>query len=355
MRLKWIEIDLSAIEDNIKTVLGLLSPNPPKLMAVVKADAYGHGAAVVGRLALKHGAYALGVLTLEEGLELRKAGISSRIALLAPPLPQSAQEIVRGKFIPTTDSLDLMESLNRVPNRQSPVPVFIDLDFGLGRWGVPPKEAGKFLKALEKYPRVKAAGISTHLDYVPGKNSVEAEEKLGRFQQIAKAAKLRIPSLIAHAANSSILLDFPRWQMDMVRIGNLLYGINPTSKKMALRNPWQFYARIIALREVGRGQPIGYGSEYVAPRRMKVAALPVGYSDGLTMEPAERLIRLGGGMQYWGLLKGHEVPFIGRCGISHVLVDASRVAGAQVGDAVALPIRRTAAHPRIPRIYKEVM
>lgn len=351
MLLKWIEIDLSAVEDNIRTVQGL---SASKWMAVVKADAYGHGAAEVGRLALKYGAHSLGVLTLEEGLELRKAGLSAPIAILAPALPQSAREIVRGRFIPTVDSPDLAEALNRAAGRRSPVPVFVDLDFGLGRWGIPPREAEKFLKSLKRYPKVKAAGLSTHLDYVPGKNAVEAEEKLESFHRIAKSAKRRNPSLIAHAANSSILLDFPHWQMDLVRVGNLLYGINPTSKKIALRNPWQFHARIIALREVAKGRPIGYASEYVAPRRMKVAALPVGYADGLTMEPAERLIRLGGGMQYWGLLRGHEVPFIGRCGISHVLVDVSRVAGAQVGDAVSLPLRRTAAHSRIPRIYKGV-
>ena len=108
----------------------------------------------------------------------------------------------------------------------------------------------------------------------------------------------------------------------------------------------------LSVQDVAKGQPLGYGAEYVAPRRLRVAALPAGYADGLTMEPMDRLIGLGGGHRYWGLLKGHEAPFIGRCGITHVLLDVSAVPSARVGDAVLLPVRRTAANPRIPRVYK---
>jgi alanine racemase len=197
------------------------------------------------------------------------------------------------------------------------------------------------------------AGLSAHLDYVPGVNAVEAEEKLRDFSRLAAEARRSQPGLKAHCANSAVLLDFPQRQMDMVRVGNLLYGINRTAKEAPLRKPWTLYARIVSLREVGAGRSIGYGSEYLAPRRMRVASLPAGYSDGLTMEPAERLgIRLQRGHEYWGWLKGRKAPFVGRCGISHVLVDVSAVPGARIGDPVELPIRRTAANPRIPRVYK---
>ncbi|MEK7383784.1 MAG: alanine racemase C-terminal domain-containing protein, partial [Elusimicrobiota bacterium] len=111
-----------------------------------------------------------------------------------------------------------------------------------------------------------------------------------------------------------------------------------------------FSARVLNIREVRKGASIGYASEYVAPRRMKIAALAAGYADGLTMEPAERLIGYGSGHQYWGMRKGAKLPFVGRCGIMHVLVDASGVPDLKVGDSVVLPVRRTAA-ARAPRVY----
>ncbi|MFA6030589.1 MAG: alanine racemase [Elusimicrobiota bacterium] len=347
--LKWVEIDLGAVRANLRAALRLAGP--AKLLAVVKADGYGHGAAAVGRVALEGGAHGLGVFTVEEALALRKAGLRGRIVLLAPPLPEQAAEVVRARLEPSVDSLALADALARRAGAAG-LSVHVDLDYGLGRWGLAPKDLEPFLAALERRRRLRVAGLSAHLDYVPGRNAVEAEEKLRDFQRRCAGPKKRRPDLLRHAANSSVLLDFPHWRMDMVRVGNLLYGINPTSKEAALRSPWSFRARIIAVREVAKGQPIGYASEYLAPRRMRVATLPVGYADGLTMEPAERLIRLGTGRRYWGLLRGEEVPFVGRCAISHVLVDLARVPNAKVGDVVVLPIRRTAASARLPRLYK---
>jgi alanine racemase len=146
-------------------------------------------------------------------------------------------------------------------------------------------------------------------------------------------------------------MDFPHHRFDLACVGNLLYGINPSSSRPApLKNAWRFCARILSLHEVRKGASIGYASEYLAPRRMTIAALPVGYADGLTMEPAERLIGFGGGFQYWGMRSGVKLPFIGRAGIAHVLVDATDVPGVKVGDVVTLPVRRTAAR-HLTRVY----
>ena len=139
--------------------------------------------------------------------------------------------------------------------------------------------------------------------------------------------------------------------MDMVRLGNLLYGINRTSVAAPLKRPWTLNARITSVVEVAKGQAIGYSAEYLAPRKMKVASLPVGYSDGLTMEPAERFIGFGKRFHYWGWLGKTKVPFVSRCGIAHVLVDVTSAPRVKVGDVVQLPIRRTAASALLPRIY----
>jgi alanine racemase len=346
--LKWVEIDRSALANNLECVRRMLAPRV-QLMAVVKADGYGHGAAEVGRLALAQGASCLGVLTVEEAQALRGNGVKGRIVVLAPPLPHEAPAAVAARVETTIDSLELARALSKAA--RTPVPVHVDLDYGLGRWGLPPKALPDLLAKLRGL-RLRLAGLSAHLDYVPGKNAVEAEEKLRDFSRLAARIRPEHPGLVCHGANSSILLDFPHWQLDMVRVGNLIYGINRSSKELPLRPPWQLNARIVALKKVAKGRPIGYGSEYLAPRKMTVATLPVGYSDGLTMEPAERLIRLGHGFRYYGKLRGVKAPFVGRCGIAHVLVDVSAVPNARLGEVVALPVRRTAANLRIPRIYR---
>ncbi|MBI4051691.1 MAG: alanine racemase [Elusimicrobia bacterium] len=349
--LKWIEIDLSAIASNLETIRKQLEPGV-QIMAVIKADAYGHGAIPVAHLCLQKKVEVLGVLTLEEALTLRTARIKTPIALLCPPPLQEVKEVLRHRLIPTVDSTQFLEALTHHLPNSAPYPITVDLDFGLGRWGILPQKLNSFLQHIKKLKKIKLSGLSTHLDYIPGKNAIEAEEKLSTFSDICGQVKRHWPQVICHAANSSILLDFPQHQMGMVRIGNLLYGINPTSRRIPLKNPWQFYAKIISIKKIPKGRPIGYGSEYIPTRPMTIGTLPAGYADGLTMEPAERLIRLRAGFKYWGTLKGRQIPFIGRCGISHVLIDLSQVPSAKIGDAVSLPIRRTAANTKIPRIYK---
>lgn len=347
--LKWVEIDLAAIRANIKWTLSRLEPGV-KLMAVVKANAYGCGSVPVAQEAVKAGAAVLGVLTLAEAAVLRQAGLKAPIQLLSPVLPEQAREAVRLKLIPTLDDTRQAAAFEAAAPRG--YPVHVDVDFGLGRWGVLPKDLAPLLDGLRRHGKLKLAGLSTHIDYVPGKNTVEAEEKLRAFSRIAQGLRARHPELVCHAANSSVLMDFPHWQLDQVRVGNLLYGINAAKSKSApLKNPWRFYCRIIALRRAVKGRSIGYASEYIAPRTMTVATLPAGYSDGVTMEPAERLIGFGGGAGYWGRIGEVKTPLVGRCGISHVLVDVTDVPSAKVGDPVLLHVRRTACNASIPRVY----
>ncbi|MDE2144234.1 MAG: alanine racemase [Elusimicrobia bacterium] len=345
--LKWIEVDLSAVAHNTRWASSRL--DGAKLMAVVKVDAYGHGAPEVARVALKAGATCLGVRDLSEAAELRRAGIKAPIHLLAPILPDQAADAVRLAAIATVDELPQARALNAAA-RGRKADVNVDVDSGLGRWGVAPKDLAALMAALGRLKNVRVTGLSSHIDYVPGKNSVEAEDKLGAFKRLAAPYKKKNPALAVRAANSSVFMDFPHHRFDLACVGNLLYGINPSGRAAPLKNAWRFCARIVSLREVRKGASLGYASEYLAPRRMRVATLPVGYADGLTMEPAERLIGFGAGFAYWGMRRGVRLPFVGRCGISHVLVDATDAPDAKVGDVVVLPVRRTAAR-HLTRIY----
>ncbi len=343
--MKWVEIDLDVIAGNAAWVKSQLPPGAG-FVAAVKADAYGHGAVEVSKVVLKAGAERLGVRDLAEAAVLRKAGIKAPIQMLAPFLPEQSAEALKLGVIPVIDSLVQAKALAKAAKGRK-VRVQIDLDFGLGRWGLNPKELPALMKDLARLKGLSVDGLSAHLGYMPGKNAVEAEEKLGAFARLAAP----YPGLRLRAANSTVFMDFPHRRFNQACVGNLLYGINRSKvKPQALKMPWRFFARVISVREAAKGSSLGYASEYMVPRRMKVATLPVGYADGLTMQPAERLIGLGASQSFWGKKDGVNLPFVGRCGISHVLVDATGLPGIKPGDAVELPVRRTAS--RAPRVYR---
>ncbi len=346
--MKWVEIDLSVIAGNAAWVKAQL-PRGAGFVAAVKADGYGHGAVEVSKAVLRAGAERLGVRDLTEAAALRKAGIKAPIQMLAPVLPAQSAEALRLGVIAVIESLDQAKALHRAASGGK-VRLQIDLDFGLARWGLAPRELPALMKALSRLRGLTVDGIAVHLGYMPGKNAVEAEEKLGAFERLVAPYKRLDPGLRLRAANSTVFMDFPHRRFDLACVGNLLYGINRSKiRPAALKSPWRFSARVISMREVRKGASIGYASEYLAPRAMRVATLPVGYADGLTMEPAERLIGLGASRSYWGMRGDLKLPFIGRCGISHVLVDATGCPSLKAGDAVVLPVRRTAA--RVPRVY----
>lgn len=356
--LKWVEIDLKTLAGNVQAIKKALKPGV-SFMAVVKADGYGHGAAAVGKTALGNGADRLGVLTAEEGAALRSIFKKTPIHLLAPSLPEEAPLIIKNGLIPTADSINFIKALDRAAKKAAPY--HLDIDLGLGRWGVKPEAAEALLKKTGEFKKAGPAGISAHLAYRPAQNMTEAEEKLSSFSSLAERLRAFAPGLKAHAANSAILCDFPHWQLDMVRVGNLMYGIYPTDvykkKKQGpplpgLGRPWKFFARIISMRSVKKGESLGYAGEFTAPRAMRLATIPAGYSDGLTMEPTENKIRITAGFKYWGIINGKRAYFTGRTGIAHTILDVTNIPGAELGTPVSLHVRRTAANAKLPRIYK---
>lgn len=357
--MKWIEIDLKIIRVNTRAVKNSLKPGVG-LMAVVKAGGYGHGALETAKAALSGGAQMLGVLTLEEGLALRAQSVKASIAALAPAPASYARDFIRAGIIPTADSMDFIKALDAQTPKGKRTPYYIDIDSGLKRWGVDRKDLPAFIKGTLKFKKAVPAALSTHIAYGPQKNMIEAEEKLSSFKALGDSAKEYYPDIKLHAANSSILCDFPHWQLDMVRIGNLLYGLYPAGiyfKKTkgppikGLERPWKFYARIISIKSVRKGESLGYASEYVACRPLKIATIPAGYCDGLTLEPAEKSIKLSAGQAYWGIINGRQAPFVGKAAIVHTLLDVTGIPGVKIGTPVLLPVRRTAASARIPRIY----
>lgn len=363
--LKWIEIDLGIITENVRIIRQSLKPGV-KFIAVVKSNGYGHGALEASKAALRGGADMLAVLTAEEGVSLRTAldNYSSefkdvRIMLLAPSLPEEAAAITRNNLIPCSDSSDFIAALDNAA--KSPYPCNIEIDMGMGRWGISKENLVPFIDSIKKYRNVHITGISTHIGYKPPENMTDAEEKLRTFAAMQKVISSSLGRKIeAYAANSTVFCDISDSQFDGIRIGNLMYGIYPTDiyrKRRqgpplpGLRRPWQMYAKIISIKEIRKGQKLGYNSEFTAPRDMKIASIPAGYGDGLTMEPMEYKIRISSGFRYWGMIGSKKAYFICRPGISHILLDITDIPEAHIGTNVALHVRRTSANILIPRIY----
>jgi len=358
--LKWIEIDLKLIGANVRAVKKELRPGV-SFMAVVKEDGYGHGALETAKTALANGADMLGTLTLEEAAILRRKGVTAPIAALAPAPARHAADFIELGVIPTADSLDFIKALDVKTPAGRKTRYYADIDSGLKRWGVSPEDFPAFLEKTLKFKKAVPAGISTHLSYAPRKNMIEAEEKLSSFRELGDYAEKFYPGLKLHAANSAVLCDFPHWQLDMVRVGNLLYGLYPSRVYLertkgppikGIERPWKLYARIISIKKVRKGESLGYASDYIACKPMTIASIPAGYADGLTLEPSDKSIKLSAGQAYWGMIGGREAPFVGRAGIAHTLLDITGIPGVNAGTPVLLPVRRTAASARIPRIYK---
>ena len=366
--IKWIEIDSGIIEENARIIKQSLLPGV-KLIAAVKANGYGHGAAETACAALEGGADKLAVLTAEEGSALRKSlpkkHSGTEIQLLAPSLPEEAETIITDRLVPCADSADFLAALDtaaqKLSGKHSEYPFTAEADMGMGRWGVPPENLAQFVRESKNFRSIRLAGIGTHIGYKPPQNMTDAKEKLRIFAKLAKETEEICGHKIeAAAANSSVLCDIAGSQFSAVRIGNLLYGIYPTDiykKKRqgpplpGLRRPWKFFARIISVKNIKKGGKLGYNCEFTAPHDMRIAAIPAGYSDGLTMEPTEYKIRIVSGFRYWGIINGKKAYFIGKPGISHTLLDITGIPEAAIGTPVSLHVRRTSANILIPRIF----
>ncbi|NLH38873.1 MAG: alanine racemase [Elusimicrobia bacterium] len=354
--LKWIEIDKKIIEGNIKSIKSVLKKE--RLMVVVKSDGYGHNCIKISEIAEDMRADFLGVMNIYEADVLRKNGIKLPVMLLAPSLTEDMDIILKNNVIPTADDINFLKLLNKKSKRI--VDVNIDVDMGLKRWGIELKDIEPFVKEVKKLKNINLFSISTHIAYTPYKNMVEAREKLEKFKEETDRIKKIYPSVIVHAANSLVFLDFPQFYFDMVRIGNLIYGIYPSEiylkrpnnpVKLGIKRPWKFFAKIISIKNVKKGESFGYASEIVATRNMRIATIPVGYSDGLATSPMENVYQITEGQKYWGVINGKIAPFVSKPAISHTLLDITDIQEARLGSTVSLAIRRTAANSDIPRIY----
>ncbi|MEA5575221.1 alanine racemase [Anabaena sp. UHCC 0451] len=330
----WVEIDLGALSDNIKQLVIFLSPNT-QLMAVVKADAYGHGSVTVAQTAIEAGASWLGVATVPEGIQLREAGIKAPILILgATHTPEQIQAIAHWKLQPTLcnpkQAFIFSNTLEAI-NYNYPLPVHIKLDTGMSRLGTNWQEAADFVQLVQGLPHLHIASIYSHLATADSPDPAIMQVQHRRFEEAVtqiKARGIKIPSL--HLANSAATLADPSLHYDMVRAGLAIYGLYPAphlKNEIQLQTVLQLKARVTHVKTIAAGTGVSYGHQFIAPREMRIAVVGIGYADGVPRSLSH---------QMEVLIRGQRTPQIGTITMDQLMIDVSSIPDVQEGEIVTL-------------------
>ena len=284
-RWAWIEVDRSAIRHNVMVTKQLLRPGC-KLMAVVKADGYGHGAVEVARTALNSGADELAVATVDEGIALRKAGISAPILLLAQP-PATAAPLLLGYHItPAVYTPEFALAYGETADaHHMKAPFFLALNTGMNRIGVRAEDVIEFERQVQFHRALQQVGTFTHFATADCPANLDFEIQLKRFTEAIENMRMAgIDPGTVSAANSAAIYRYPQTHFDMVRQGISLYGYHPcpeTRGMVDLHPAMSVYARITDVKTVPMSEGVSYGLNYRSPGSVKICTVPLGYADGL--------------------------------------------------------------------------
>ncbi|MFZ5818140.1 MAG: alanine racemase [Bacillota bacterium] len=330
MRPTWAEVDLGAIGANVAELKRLSRAR--HFMAVVKANGYGHGAVSVAKAALETGADWLGVALVEEGVELRRNGITAPILVLGYVAPGLADTVLMYDLRVACFDLDLARALNQWARpMMRKAKVHVKVDTGMGRVGVQPHESLPFIRQLAELPHIEVEGIFTHFAAADEPQQEFTARQVERFDALLAALEeAGITPAIRHAANSAGLMLHPDGHYDLVRAGIALYGLPPAPgvdwpARLTPALSWK--SRIAMVKWVEPGTPISYGCTYRSAGREQIASLPVGYADGLF-----RLLSNRGSV----LIQGRRCPIVGRVCMDQTLVRVPDELTARVGDEVVL-------------------
>ncbi len=361
----WAEINLDAYAHNINIVKKKINPNT-KLCAVVKANAYGHGAVAMALEAERNGADMLAVAILQEAVELREAGIKMPIVVLGPLYTDIAEFVVKYDVAQTVFDEDRLFALNEIAiNNNKKAKIHIKVDTGMNRIGIAWDKAGDFAELAASMPGIEVEGVFSHFASVDDEDKTYANFQLANFKKALadiEAKGINIP--LKHIANSAAIMELEGSDFDMVREGIILYGLLPGDNAdvySEFRPVMTIKTKVAYLKNVPKGTSISYGCTYTTERDSVIASLPLGYADGLP-----RLLSNKGEM----LIKGVKVPIVGRVCMDQVMVDVTDVPDVKVGDEVIvfggkeLPtevvaeLSQTNPHevvcgisPRVPRVY----
>lgn len=329
----WAEVSLDAIYHNASIFKNSIAPKC-KLMAVIKADGYGHGSVEAGETALEAGADYLGVAFLDEAIVLRKNGISAPILVLGYTSPDAVQEAIQHDItlaVYTEEAITAIHSSAAKLDKKAKV--HLKVDTGMGRIGVITKEdALSLAQQADRSEHIELEGIFTHFSSADEEETAPTIEQFEKFKAIFNYInhhQISIP--IKHCCNSAGAMRFPEMHLDMVRVGISLYGLNPSevvrSEAFPLKQALSFKTKVTMVKKVQQGDTLSYGRTFKADRETLIATIPVGYADGLSRQLSNR----GS-----ALVHNRRVQIVGRVCMDQTMLDVSNLEGVQIGDEVVL-------------------
>lgn len=330
MRPTIAEVDLSAVAYNLDNIKKRVAP--ASVMAVVKADGYGHGAVEVSRVALQQGVTYLGVSSPEEGIELRQAGFQCPILVFGGVNEQETDSLVEYELEATVyDERGLQAVCQAAQKANKAIRVHLKVDTGMGRLGMDWRDGMTFIQEAAKTDGLILQGLYTHFATSDMMDNSFAYLQLARFKEVveqAEAKGIRFP--LKHAANSGAILDMPESYFDLVRPGIMMYGHYPsteTSESVPIRPAMTFKTRVLFVKTIERGESVSYGRQFIAEKRTGIATLPVGYADGYN-----RLLSNRGEV----LIRGRRFPVAGRVCMDLIMVNLGDDSEVSAGDEAVL-------------------
>lgn len=322
----WAEIDLDHLASNVRNLVQ--AAGDAKLLAVVKGNAYGHGAVPVAHTAIESGAWGLGVIGVDEGEELRRAGIDAPIVVLGSTTPAMSARIVQAHLRPTIGSLEMGRALSDASRALDRIcRVHVKLETGLNRYGLVPELAVELAESLRSLPNLVVEGLASHLASVDEGDKTYTHQQFEVFRSCAE----RLPWVpVHHIASTGGLLDLPDLRMAMVRTGIGIYGYYPSeevSHAVPLQPVLSLRTRVARVTTIATGESVGYGRSWVAQRPSVIATVMAGYADGVRRS----LSNTGS-----ALVRGMRAPVAGRIAMDMHMLDVTDIPGVAVDDEVTL-------------------
>ncbi len=331
----WVEVDTSAIVANARALRNFLAP-ATELMAVVKADGYGHGAVPVAQAALAGGAGSFGVATLAEGVELRRAGITAPVLVMGNlTQAEELRSCLRWQLMPTISSMrEALLCQNLASGTGRPMALHLKLDTGMARLGADWQEGPRLVAALAGLEAVDLCGVYSHLacaDAEPAQDEGLTSLQRQRFETVLTSLREQgLGGGCRHLANSAGTLRSPSLHYDLVRVGLALYGHAPAThlaKVVPLKPAMQVHARVTLLRDVAAGVGVSYGHQFRTSRPSRLAVVAIGYADGVPRQLSNRMEVL---------FQGMHLPQVGMITMDQMIVDATEAPDLEVGSVVTL-------------------
>ena len=323
----WVEVDLDALRHNVAAIRHRIG-STVKLMAVVKADAYGHGLAQVASTLMQCGVDAFAIANLSEALVLRQIGGGGwPILLFGSALPFEVATMVQHNITPTISAIEEARLFNAEAERLGKsVGVHVEIDTGMGRVGFWHEDAVKHILEIAALRQLRVEALYTHFPSAD-ENPIETRRELALFLKVVQELKARglvVPLL--HTANSAAVLELPEAHLAMVRPGLLLYGISATQHRTGeFRPPLSFKARVAYVKDVAAGRTVSYGQTFTAEKPMRIATVTAGYADGFNRHLSNKAEVL---------VAGRRCPVVGRVTMDQIMVDVTELPQVQGGDEV---------------------